>query len=74
MLQKFNGTSKVMESDSIVKMVLNFPSKKKAYIRRLCMDDDATTPAYLQEDEGPDSKGRIPKELTSIDVVADPYH
>ena len=57
----FGGTSKVMESDSIIKMVLNFPSKKGVYIIILCMDDDATTPARLKEDEGPDSKGRLPK-------------
>lgn len=63
-----------MEADAIVQMVINFPTKNDAYVRKLCIDDDATTPAHLQEDTGPDSKGRLPKFLTGIRVVADPTH
>ena len=72
--KNYDGSWKGMEADSIVKMVLHFPSKKRAYIRRLCMDDDATTLAHLQEDEEPESKRRLPKELTGISIVANPSH
>ena len=73
-LKTFKGSSKSMEADAIFQMVLNFPTKNGAYVRKLCIDDDATTPAHLQEDTGPDSKGRLPTFLTGITVLADPTH
>ena len=73
-LKNFWGTSKAMEADSIVRLVRNFPKKRKAYIRALVMDDDATTPAHLGEDTGANSKGCLPKSLTGIQILADPSH
>ena len=73
-LKNFWGTSKAMEADSIVRLVRNFPKKRQAYICTLVMDDDATTPAHLEEDTGAKSKGRLPKSLTSIQMLADPSH
>ena len=73
-MQNFWGNSKAMESNSIVKMVRNFPEKRNAYVRVLIMDDDATTPSHLKEDTGPKSKGTLPKSLAGIEVLADPSH
>ena len=73
-LKTFNGSSKAMEADSIVGMVLNFPLKHDAYVCKLFMDDDATTPSNLKEDTGPNSSGRLPKYLAGILVLADPSH
>ena len=38
------------------------------------MDDDVTTPAHLEEDNGPKSKGRFPNFLAGILILADPSH
>ena len=73
-MKTFNGSLKAMEADSIVGMVLNFPLKHDAYVRKLVMDDDATTPSHLEEDTGPNSSGRLPKYLAGILVLADPSH
>ena len=73
-LKNWKKSSKAMESETIVRLVLNSPKKLGCYVRGLVMDDDTTTPAKLQEDEGEDSKGRLPKQLTGIMVYADPSH
>ena len=38
------------------------------------MGNDTTTPAKLGEDTGSKSKGRLPKHLTGIRILADPSH
>ena len=73
-LKNFWGTSKAMEADSIVRLVKKFPKHKGAYIRGLCMDDDATTPAHLKEDTGPKCSGQLSKGLTGITIFADTLH
>ena len=63
-----------MESELIVRLVLKAPKELKCYVRGLVLDDDTTTPAHLQEDMGEKSKGRLPKWLTGILLLADPSH
>ena len=73
-MKTFNGSLKATEANSIVGMVLNSPLKHDAYVRKLVMDDDATTPSPLKEDTGPNSSGRLPKYLAGILVLVDPSH
>ena len=73
-LNNFDGTSKAMEADSFVHLILKFPQKYKAYVCGLVMDDDTTTPCHLREDTGPGFKGGLPKCLTGIIFYADPSH
>ena len=40
-----------MERKSVVKMVLNFPTRG-AIVKKLCIDDDTTTMAALEKDTG----------------------
>ena len=73
-LKNWTKSSKVMESETIVRLVLKAPKKLGCYVNCLVMDDDTTTPAQLREDEGEESKGRLPKRLTGIFIYADPGH
>ena len=63
-MKNWGKSSKSMESETIVQLVLNAPRKSGMYVRGLVMDDDTTTPAKLGEDTGSESKGRLPKNLT----------
>ena len=72
--KNWTKSSKAMESETIVRLVKKAPKKLGCYVRYLVMDDDTTTPAQLREDEGEDSKGRLPKRLTGIFIYADPSH
>ena len=56
-MNTFNASSKAMEADSIVQMVLKFPQKHDACVRKLVMDNDATTTSHLEEDTDPNSSG-----------------
>lgn len=67
-------SSKAMEADLIVQMVLNFPKIDHVYMRNIVTDNDATTPSNLEEDTGPKSSSHIPKHLTGILVLANPSH
>ena len=71
-LKNFQKSSKAMESESIVKCVHTSPITDKCYVRTIIMDDDTTTPAHLGKNKGPNSKGRLPKSLTGILVLANP--
>ena len=73
-LKNWTKSSKAMESETIVRLVLKSPKKLGCYVRGLVMDDDTATPAKLQEDEGEDSKGLLPKQLTGIMVYTGPSH
>lgn len=73
-LKNFNGPSKSMETDVIVQLILCALKKLKAYVRKICMDDDTITRPHIQEDLGPKSKGCLPYYLVNIAVVADPSH
>ena len=73
-MKNWGKSSKSMESETIVRLVLNAPRKSGMYVRGLVMDDDTTTPAKLREDTGSESKGRLPKNLTGISILADPSH
>lgn len=73
-LKNFQKSSKAMESESIVKCVRTCPITDKCYVRTIVMDNDMTTPTHLQEDKGPNSKGRLPKSLTGILVLVDPSY
>lgn len=70
----FDGDKKAMEVDSIVKMVLKLPKLHGAYVYKLFMEYDTTTPSHLQEDTETTSKGRLPKLQAGIDIAADPSH
>lgn len=73
-LKNYSGTSKSMESDAIMNLALSAPTKLKAYIRRIILDDDTSTRAHLREDKGITRKVCLPKSLTGITILADPMH
>ena len=56
------------------RLVQNSPKKLGCYVHGLVMDNNTTAPANLQEDEGKDSKGCLPIQLTGIMVYANPSH
>ena len=60
-MKNWGKSSKSMESETIVRLVLNAPRKSGMYVRGLVMDDDTTTSEKLGEDIGSESKGRLPK-------------
>ena len=72
--KNFDGSSKSMESDTIVQLVRTAPDKLKAYVIKVVLDDYTTTPAHLKEDTGPTSKGRLPSHLAGFTILADPSH
>lgn len=51
-LKNWDTFSEAMETESIVKFVLEFLEKNSCYTCDIVMDDDTTTPAYLGEDNG----------------------
>ena len=63
-----------MESAFIFQFVWDAPTKLKFYVRELVTDDETNTPTHLQEDTGSDSKGYLPKNITSIQILIDPSH
>lgn len=73
-MRNWSKSSKSMESEAIVRLVFNAQKKSGMYVRGLVMDDDTTTPARLGEDTVPDSKYRLPKHLTRMNILADPSH
>ena len=72
--KNWDKSSTSMESEIIVQFVKAFPKKSGGYTHKIIIDDDTTTSAHLKEDKGPDSKGRLPKHLAGIIVLADPTH
>ena len=50
------------------------PKKSGCFTRKIKLDDDTTAPADLKEDKRPDNKGRLPKHLAGIIVLAGPTH
>ena len=73
-LKNLEKSSNVIESEYIVQFLLDCPKTHKSYVRTIVTDDDTTTTARLQEEEGEKSKGRLPKCLLGIHVLADPSH
>ena len=51
-VKTWDKSSKSMESEAIVRFVLNASSKSGCYVRKMVIDDDTTTPARLKEDKG----------------------
>ena len=72
--KNWDKSSKSMESEMVIQFVKSCPKKSGCYTRKIILDDDTTTPAHLKEDKGPDSKGRMPKHLSGVVVLADPTH
>ena len=72
--KNWEKSSKSMESEMIVRLAMNAPKKLNCYVRGVVIDDDTTTPAHLKEDKGEKSKGRLPKHLAGIRILADPSH
>ena len=72
--KNWTKSSKVMGSETIVRLVLKAPKKLGWYVCYLIMNDDTTTPAQAREDEGEERNIRLSKQLTGIFIYAEPSH
>ena len=62
-----------MEPLGTCELCLNAP-RHGMKIHGICMDDDQTTRAQLQADEGPATTGRTPAKISRDNIFSDPSH